>query len=66
MSVADNARDTDFLHVSASNERKECVNNTGLKKITAHQILQLHDVYVSFCIVVLLRRVTGYTLTFTP
>jgi uncharacterized MAPEG superfamily protein len=53
LSVADNARDADFLHVSASSERQECVNKTGLKNRSKHEILQFHEVYVSFCNVVI-------------
>ena len=44
MSVADNARDADFLHVSASSERQGCRNKTELKKRSKHEILKFHDV----------------------
>ena len=56
MSVADNARDAYLLHVSSSNERQECGNNTGLKQGTKHDILKFYDVCVSFSIVVLFHR----------
>jgi hypothetical protein len=63
LSIADNARDAVLLHVSPSNERQECENKTGLKKNTKFEILKHHDVYVSFCTVVLFHRVPGYTFT---
>jgi len=56
VSVADNARDAYLLHVSSSNERQECGNNTGLKQGTKHDILKFYDVCVSFSIVVLFHR----------
>jgi hypothetical protein len=65
LSIADNARDAVLLHVFASGERQECKNKTGLKKNTKFEILKHHDVYVSFCIVVLFHRVSGYTFTIT-
>jgi hypothetical protein len=40
LSVADNARDAVFVHVSASNERQECGNETGaIAKTTERQIV---------------------------
>jgi hypothetical protein len=65
LSVADNARDAVFLHVSASSEKQERRNETEIKKRTKHEILKHHDVYVSLCIVVLFHSVSGYTFTFT-
>jgi hypothetical protein len=65
LSVADNARDAVFPHVSASSERQECGNKTGLKTRTKHENLKHHDVYVSVGIVVLFHRVSGYTFTIT-
>jgi hypothetical protein len=65
LSVADNARDAVFLHVSASSEKQERRNETELKKRTKHEIVKHHDVYVSLCIVVLFHSVSGYTFTFT-
>jgi hypothetical protein len=43
--VADDAGDAVLLHVSASSERQECGNKTGLKKRTKHEILKHHNVY---------------------
>jgi len=65
LSVTDNARDSVFLHVLASNERQECRNKTGLKKRRKHDILKQHDVCVSIRIVVLFHTESGYTFTFT-
>jgi len=65
LSVADNAGDAVLLHVSASNERQECGEKTGLKKRTKREILKHHNVCVSFCIVVLFHSITGYTFIFT-
>jgi len=65
LSVTDNAGDAVLLHVSASSERQKCGNKSGLKKITKHDILKHHDVYVSFFVVVLFHRVSGYTFTVT-
>jgi hypothetical protein len=65
LSVADNAGDAVFLHISASSERQEWGNKTRLKKRTKHEILKHHDVYASFFVVVLFHRLSGYTLTVT-
>jgi hypothetical protein len=44
LSVADNARDAVLLHVSASSERQERGNETGLMKKKTEQILTHGDV----------------------
>jgi hypothetical protein len=38
-SATDNARDDVLLHVSASNERKECGKELGPMRKTRHQLL---------------------------
>jgi len=65
LSLADNARDTEFLQVSASSERQEYANKqTGLKKRSKHEMFKFNDVYISFCNVVIFRRGSVYTFTF--
>ena len=63
MSVADNAGDAVFFHVSASSERQECGNKTEIKKATKREILKQHDVYVSVCLIVLFRVVLFHTVS---
>jgi hypothetical protein len=52
MFIADNARDSVLLHVSASSERQERGNKTGLKKSTKHEMLKHHNVCESLFLVV--------------
>jgi hypothetical protein len=56
LSVADNAGDAVLLHVSASNERQESRNETGLKKkekksksyISAMPLDQMHLIFIVY------------------
>jgi len=43
LSVADNARDAVFVHVSASSERQECGNETGAITKTTEQTTLTHS-----------------------
>jgi hypothetical protein len=58
LSVADNARDDVFLHVSTSSERQQCGKETGaMIKRTKHQILANSEVCVPILLLAPFNRV---------
>jgi len=71
LSVADNARDAVFVHVSALSERQECGNETGaITKTTEHQIVTQskicgHSSLFSYTVELLVVKfkITHYTYT---
>jgi len=60
LSVADNARDAVFLHVSASSERQEQTNDAGaMTKTTEHTHHNSYRWLWPFCLVLLFNRALG-------